>query len=73
MKPGWQTTEFWATIGSTLWGIASTFIPAVSPLHAFVPVIATGVYTIARTLVKATAAAPSSPAAGPMQHMGGMP
>lgn len=73
MKPGWQTTEFWATIGSTLWGIVSTFIPQASPLHTLVPMIATGVYTIARTVVKATAAAPSPPAAGgAMQHMGGM-
>jgi len=71
-KPGYQTTEFWATIASTVWGIASTFIPQASPLHTLVPMIATGVYTIARTVVKATAPAPSSAVPSAVDLQGGL-
>jgi hypothetical protein len=57
MKPGWQTTEFWVTLGTTAWAAFGHFLPA--PLQAVVVTVVPAVYTIARTVAKAAASRPA--------------
>lgn len=61
MKPGWQTTEFWVTLGTTAWAAFGHFLPA--PLQAVVVTVVPAVYTIARTVAKAVAGAAPPPRA----------
>ena len=50
MKPGYKTTEFWISVLAGAWSAAA---PGVSPeLQAAIPVIAAGVYALARGLAK---------------------
>ena len=53
IKSGWKTTEFWgkiATQATVLWGAVSGFVPP--KYAAIVVVVAEGIYTIARTVLK---------------------
>jgi len=55
-KPGYLTSEFWLTVITqlgTLWGIVHGFVPA--PWNVIIPIGATAIYTIARTVAKAVA------------------
>lgn len=53
IKSGWKTTEFWSKIAAqatVLWAAVGGFVPP--KYAAIVVVVAEGVYTIARTLLK---------------------
>lgn len=51
MKAGYKTTEFWITIAIMLWGVLGVSLP---PLYqAGIPLVAGGIYTLARGLAKA--------------------
>lgn len=60
MKPGYMTTEFWVTVGTTLWGIFGHTLPAWA--QGAVTTIVPAAYTIGRAVVKA---AEAKKAAGP--------
>ncbi len=50
VKPGYQTTEFWLSLGISLWAAANQALPAT--WSAIIAGVLGGVYTIARTLHK---------------------
>lgn len=50
IKAGYKTTEFWITTATTIWAIFGAAVP--SPWNAVLPVVAGGLYTIARGLAK---------------------
>ncbi len=53
IKSGWKTSEFWGKVAAqatVIWGTIGGFVP---PKYAvIVVVVAEGIYTIARTLLK---------------------
>ena len=49
-KPGYTTTEFWATGIVSVWAAISPSVPA--PYNILVPAVAVGVYTLARAIIK---------------------
>ena len=67
MKPGWKTTEFWVTLGTTLWALFGHALPPTA--QALVATVVPAAYSIGRAIAKA-AAAPSSPA--PASPVAGM-
>ena len=53
--PGWKTTEFWLNVATqigTLWGAVAGFIPP--KYAAMISTVGIAVYTVARTILKAT-------------------
>lgn len=50
MKPGYKTTEFWITTATILWSTFGIAVPG--PWNIIVPVVAGGIYTMARGLAK---------------------
>lgn len=54
MKPGWKTTEFWLSLATTVWAVASHALPPV--VQGVVAAVATGAYAIGRAVTKAHAA-----------------
>lgn len=50
MKGGYKTTEFWLTTAISLWSIFSGTVP--TPWSVVVPVVAVGLYSMARGLAK---------------------
>jgi hypothetical protein len=55
MKPGWKTTEFWATVAVNVGTIASALAGVLPAKYAaLVAAIATAAYSIGRGLAKAT-------------------
>ena len=62
MRPGWVTTEFWATVGTNVVGLvlslASVFGHVIDPtqLNALVPVVATLASALATTVYAHTRA-----------------
>ena len=64
-KPGTSTTEFWLTAAVSLWGALSPAIPP--PWNIAVPLVATTVYTLGRSVVKL------AHGAGRAQRIGDLP
>lgn len=53
MKPGWKTTEFWATVLFNVGSVASAASGVVPPkFAAFVSAVSVAAYAIARGLAK---------------------
>lgn len=50
-KPGYKTTEFWMTVLPSAWTMFSGSVPA--PWNVALPIIAGGLYSLARGLAKA--------------------
>ncbi len=50
MKPGYLTTEFWLTVVVSAWSALSPTLP--TPYNVAIPVVAVGLYSIARGLSK---------------------
>lgn len=61
MKPGWQTTEFWMSLATSIWAVVESSLPPL--VRVVVPAAATAVYTIGRAITKAAASKSTSPAA----------
>ena len=54
-KPGTSMTEFWLTAVVSLWGALSPAIPP--PWNFAIPLVATTIYTLSRSMVKLAHAA----------------
>ena len=64
-KPGYLSTEFWMNVVTqlgVLWGVVHGFVPA--PWNIIIPVAATAIYTVARTVAKAIADIQAAKASG---------
>lgn len=49
-KPGWQTTEFWVTVATSVWAIFGHSLPPTS--QAVVVGVAQAAYAVSRALAK---------------------
>jgi hypothetical protein len=65
MKPGYLTTEFATTVGSSLWAMISNFIPHTSVWAQAIPAIASAAYSLARAITKAASAQAAGTALAP--------
>lgn len=53
MKPGWKTTEFWATVAFNVGSVAAAFSGALSPKWAGVASsVSVAAYAVSRGLAK---------------------
>jgi hypothetical protein len=50
VKPGWQTTEFWLSLGALIYPLLEPAVPG--SVKAVVGGVAAGVYAISRALAK---------------------
>ena len=68
LKPGWQTTEFIATVLVAVGSVVASFADALTPRYAAIAsAVATAAYALARGLAKNGAARPTVPPAPPTQ------
>jgi hypothetical protein len=55
-KPGWKTTEFWVTVGTSLWAIFGHVLPPVA--QAVVVGVAQAAYAVSRAVTKNSLSGP---------------